>query len=169
MRYIKESGFLGVKIHPDYQEAYITDEGYVRIMECAREYDLIVITHSGIDAGYRDKPVRCPPELALELIRRVPHKKFVLAHLGANEMIEEMLLTLAGEDVYFDTAVTLPSIDEKTFREVIKRHGEDKILFATDSPWSSIEDDVKKLRSFGLSKETENKILYENARGLLGI
>lgn len=169
MRFIKESGFLGVKIHPDYQDAYITDEGYIRIMECAREYDLTVITHSGVDAAYRDKPVRCTPALVLELLKRVPHKKLVLAHLGANEMTDEVILRLCGKEVYFDTAVVLPYTDGDTFREVLKRHGEDRILFATDSPWSSIEGDVKKLRSFGLGKETENKILYENARRLLGL
>lgn len=169
MRFIKESGFLGVKIHPDYQEAYITDEGYVRIMECAREYDLIVITHAGVDAGYRDKPTRCPAHLALELIKKVPHKKFVLAHLGANEMRDEMLRYIAGTDVYIDTAVALNAVNEEEFVEIIDRHGEDKILFATDSPWGSIKADVQRLRSFSLGKETENKILYENARGLLGL
>ena len=169
MRFIKESGFPGVKIHPDYQDAYITDEGYVRIMECAREYDLIVITHAGVDAGYRDKPVRCPPKLALELIKKVPHKKFVLAHLGANEMTEQMLDILAGEDVYIDTAVALNDVDEETFKRIVARHGEDKILFATDSPWGSIEADAKRLRSFSLGKDAENKIFYKNARALIGL
>ena len=30
MCFIKKSGFLGVKIHPDYQGTYIDDEGYVK-------------------------------------------------------------------------------------------------------------------------------------------
>ena len=169
MRFIKESGFLGVKIHPDYQDAYITDEGYVRIMECAREYDLIVITHAGVDAGYRDKPVRCPAHLALELIKKVPHKKFVLAHLGANEMKDEMLRYIAGREVYIDTAVALNAVSEEEFSEIVDRHGEDRILFATDSPWGSIKADAERLNSFSLSEKTKNKIFYENARKLLGL
>ena len=70
MASIAKSGFLGVKIHPDYQGTYINDERYVRIIECAAEHDLIVITHAGVDVAYSE--VHCPPELALELIRRVP-------------------------------------------------------------------------------------------------
>lgn len=169
MAFIKESGFLGVKIHPDYQDAFITDEGYIRILECAREYDLIVITHSGVDAAYRDKPVRCAPTLVKELIKKVPHKKFVLAHLGANEMFDEVLSTLCDEDVYFDTALVLDYVDKDTFLKVLDRHGADRMLFATDSPWSSIRKSVDFIKKLSLDKNTEEKLFYKNAKELLGI
>ena len=51
MAWIRENGFLGVKIHPDYQGTFITDEGYLKILHCAKEHDLIVVTHAGVDAG----------------------------------------------------------------------------------------------------------------------
>ena len=169
MSFIKKSGFLGVKIHPDYQGTYIDDESYVRILQCAKEYDLIVITHSGVDAAYRDVPVKCTPERVLNLIRRVPYSKFILAHLGANEMPYEVIDMLCGEDVYFDTAFVLKNTDEDTFKKIVEKHGEDKILFATDSPWSSVKCDVDIVKSFSLDKTTENKIFFENAQKLLGI
>ncbi len=169
MKFIKESGFLGVKLHPDYQQTFINDDGYVRILECAKEYDLIVVTHSGVDAAYKGLPVKCTPKLALEVIRKVKHSKFVLAHYGANEMFSEVIETLCGEDVYFDTAYILRFISEDTFKEILRKHGEDKILFATDSPWSDIKNDVNIIKSFGLNKNTENKLFCENARKLLGI
>ena len=169
MSFIKESGFLGVKIHPDYLGTYIDDEGYVKILECAKEYDLIVVTHAGVDAAYRDVPVKCTPERAIKLIKRVPHSKFVLAHLGANEMSNDVLDVLCGEDVYFDTAFVLRYTDEETFKKIVKKHGEDRILFATDSPWSGVKGDVDIIKSFGLDKTCENKIFYENAKKLLGI
>lgn len=169
MSFIKESGFLGVKIHPDYQGTYIDDEKYVKILECAKKHDLIVITHSGVDAAYRDQPVKCTPERALKLIRRVPHSKFVLAHLGANEMPEEVLEKLCGENVYFDTAFVLRYTDKEIFEKIVEKHGADKLLFATDSPWSSVKGDVEIIKSFTLDKNTENKIFFENAKKLLGI
>ena len=168
MAFLRQSGFLGVKIHPDYQMTYIDDEKYVRILECAKEYDLIVVTHSGVDGAYR-QTVRCTPERALNLIRKVPHSKLVLAHLGANEMPEEVLEQLCGENVYFDTAYVLRNMSRETFLKMLDRHGADRILFASDSPWSSIEGDVKIIKSFGLEKEIEDKIFYENAKALLGI
>ena len=169
MKFIKECGFKGVKIHPDYQGEFITHEGYVKILECARDLDLIVVTHAGVDCGFLGQPVKCTPTLAKELIKKVPHSKLVLAHLGANEMTSEVLSLLCGEDVYFDTAYILRFTDEKTFKEVVKKHGSDRILFATDSPWSDIKNDVSILKSYNLDKEDEEKILYKNAKKLLNI
>ena len=168
MKWIKENGFLGVKIHPDYQQTLIDDEKYVRILACAKEYDLIVVTHAGADAAYPDT-VHCPPARALNLIRKVPHSKLVLAHLGGNEMPEEVLDTLCGENVYFDTAYVLRFTPAPVFRRILERHGADKILFASDSPWSDIAGDADLIRSFDLDQKTEEKILCENAKALLGI
>ena len=168
MRFIKESGFLGVKIHPDYQQTFIDDEGYVQIMQCAKEYDLIVVTHAGIDVAYRDN-VHCTPERALNLIRKVPHSKLVLAHLGGVEMSQQVIDTLCGEDVYFDTAYVLRDTSKDTFNKILEKHGSNKILFASDSPWSDMAGDVKIIKSFGLDKNIEEKIFCENAKLLLGI
>ena len=169
MTFIKEAGFLGVKIHPDYQDTYINDDGYIEILRSARELDLIVVTHSGVDGGYRDRPIRCTPEMAKEVIRKVGHEKFVLAHFGANEMWDEAHQTLCGENVYFDTAFTLRYISPDLFKRIVYKHGASRILFATDSPWGSIKQDVEILKSFELDKSTEEMILSGNARALLGI
>lgn len=168
MKIIKDSGFIGIKIHPDYQKTFIDDEKYVKIMEYAKEYDLIVVTHAGVDGAFRNI-VRCPPSRALNLIRRVPHSKLVLAHLGANEMISDVIDTLCGEDVYLDTSYVLRFTEQKDFETILKRHGADRILFASDSPWSDIKGDVDIIRSFGLDAETNKKIFCENAKELLRI
>lgn len=169
MCFLKEKGFLGVKIHPDYQETFINDEGYIRILSAAKELDMIVVTHAGVDDGYAGKPVRCPPELALEVIQKVGHSKFVLAHFGGNRCYEEVYTLLAGQDVYFDTSFVLPDIGEEKFKKMLEKHGEDRILFATDCPWRDIGEEIARVRSYGLTKETEEKILWRNAAKLLGI
>ena len=169
MNEIKSRGIKGIKIHPDYQSTFIDDENYKDILRVAKELDLIVVTHSGIDDGYAGQPVRCPPERVLEVIREVNHGKFVLGHYGAHKQWNEVLDLLAGENVYFDTAFTLHEISEKTFKDILYRHGDDKILFATDCPWRDIKEDLRILKSFNLGPETEEKILYKNAIKLLGI
>ena len=166
MRWLKDNGFLGVKIHPDYQNAFITDDGYVRILECAKEYDLIVLTHAGFDAAYPDT-IHCPPALAKEVIRKVRHSKFVLAHCGGYGAWDQTLELLCGEDVYLDTAYVLRFIGEETFKKMLERHGEDRILFGTDSPWSDVKRDVEILQSFSLPQNTEQKLFEGNARQLL--
>ena len=169
MKKIKEDGFLGVKIHPDYQETFINDSAYIKIGECAKEYDLILITHAGVDVAYRGCPVRCAPNLALEFIRNVKHKKTVFAHLGGAEMADDVIKYLAGEDVYFDTAYVLRYTSCEIFKKILNIHGADKILFASDSPWSDIKNDVEILKAFSLNEKDEKLIFSDNAMALLGI
>ncbi len=103
------------------------------------------------------------------MIEEIGHSKLVLAHYGASELFDEVYDTLAGLDVYFDTAFILRLINKYTFVKILEKHGAHKILFATDSPWSSMLDDVNKIRSFDLDKNTEDMIFCENAISLLGI
>ena len=169
MSFISDCGFKGVKIHPDYQDTFFTDESYERIFACAEKLGLIVITHAGVDGAYRDRPTKCTPQMSKEIIRRHPDLKLVLAHYGGNEMFDEVEEVLCGENVYFDTAYILRFIGKEKFIKILKKHGTDRILFASDTPWSGIKEDVDIIKSFGLDETTEQKILCDNARALLGI
>lgn len=169
MKLIKELGFPGVKIHPDYQDTKINDDSYVEILKYAMEYDLTVLTHAGVDGAYRERGPMCTPDGVIDLIRRVPHKKLVLGHLGGNEMTEEVFDTLCGEGVYLDTALVLDYIDEGSFKKILDKHGEDRILFATDNPWADAGAYVERIRSFGLGERVENKIFCENAKNLINL
>ena len=82
---------------------------------------------------------------------------------------KEVLETLADENVYLDTAYVLRFTDKEYMKKLLLRHGEDRILFASDSPWSDIKTDVEILKSFSLGKDAEEKIFCENAKALLGI
>ncbi len=169
MKYLKSAGIKGVKIHPDYQRTFIDDDGYIEILNCAKKYDLIVVTHAGVDDGYKGEPVRCTPERVLNVIKEVKHNKFVLAHYGGHKLWNEVYHTLAGENVYFDTAFTLHEISKDEFNMILNKHGEDKVLFATDCPWRDIKDDLAIIKSWGLKKEILEKILFKNANKLLGL
>ena len=169
MRLIYERGFHGVKIHPDFQDTFINDDSYAEILKYAEEYDLAVVTHAGIDASYRQREPRCSPDRVIDLISRAPHTKFVLAHYGGNEMTDEVFDKLCGLDIYFDTGLVLDYIDEKSFKKILDKHGEDRVLFATDGPWGDAEKYLKTLRALGLSRVAEEKILHENAERLINL
>ncbi len=169
LKAVKDAGIKGVKIHPDYQNTYIDDEKYIKILEVAKELDLIVVTHSGIDCAYKDCDAMCPPDRARKVIDKVKHEKFVLAHMGGAEMVDEFLSCVAGTNVYIDTSFVLKYLTKEQFLKILQKHGEDKILFATDMPWSNAEEDLKILRSFVDNEQTLEKILYKNALKLLKI
>ncbi|MBO4251474.1 MAG: amidohydrolase family protein [Clostridia bacterium] len=169
MKRVKEAGVKGVKIHPDYQGTFIDNDGYIEIFNAAKDNDLIVVTHAGVDDGFLDKPIKCPPELAAKVIKKVGYNKIVLGHYGGHKQWEKVLDLLVDLNVYFDTAFTFYKIDEELFKKILYAHGADRILFATDCPWSDIKKDKETFLSYSLPKEIKDKVLYENALKLLQI
>lgn len=168
MAQIKTLGFSGVKIHPDYQQTFIDDPKYIRILNAAIDENLIVVTHAGFDVGYPEL-THCTPERALNALQKLKGDcKLVFAHCGGCRMHEQAYELLAGKNVYFDTAYVLPEIGKETFLKILEKHGADKILFASDSPWQNVKVCRDILNGYGLEKEIEDKILYKNAFALLG-
>ena len=165
---IKELGFKGIKIHPDYQGVMIDDIRYMRIIEYANELGLIILTHAGIDIGLPE-PVHCPPKSMRKVLDAIQPEKMVLAHYGAWSQWEEVYEYLAGENVWFDTAFIYDYITEEQFFKILEKHGSDKILFATDSPWSDMEKGINWIRRLSLPQNVIEDILSGNAKRLLGI
>lgn len=168
--YIKSIGLFGIKIHPDYQGVRFDDERYIRIMKAAAQRDLITVTHAGIDVGYPDD-IHCTPDMVLNVLDKLKgiiDNKLVLAHMGGFGLAGEVLDKLIGKPVYMDTAAVLSYYPYKC-REIIKRHGADKILFATDSPWANQKEFVDIINSMDFTSEELEKIFYKNAAELMKI
>ena len=168
LKMLSELGFRGIKLHPDYQGVYFDDIRYMRIIEYASELGLIVITHAGVDIGFPDM-VRCTPKRALKVIREINPEKLVLAHMGGWSLWEEVIDTLAGEQVYLDTAYSMGHISEEHFMSLCRAHGAEKILFATDCPWGNPKMDLETFLSMPLGKAEQEAMLHCNAERLLGL
>lgn len=168
LNHIKELGLKGVKIHPDYQGVMIDDLRFMKIIEYASELGLIIVTHAGIDIGIPD-PVHCPPDRMRKVLDKIKPEKMVLAHYGGWKQWEMVYDYLAGENVYLDTAFTFDYIEQEMFLKILKKHDENKILFATDSPWSRASRDVEAIKNMPIDKSLKQKIFSENAKKLLGM
>lgn len=165
---IRDAGLKGIKLHPDYQDTYFNDIRYKRIVSCASELGLIVSVHAGRDPKCPED-IHCTPKMALEVIREVQPEKLVLAHLGGNQCWDEVEDLLAGENVYLDTAVVLGVVPEEQLVRIVRKHGADKILFGTDSPWAGQKEFVRYLSECSLSEQEKKMIFAENACRLLDI
>lgn len=163
---IKELGLPGIKIHPDYQGVMIDDKRYIDIIRYADELGLIVLVHAGIDIGL-PQPVHCPPDKMKYVIDTIKPSKLVLAHMGGWKQWKEVYELLAGEDVFFDTSFTFDYIDEDMFLDLLHKHGCNKILFATDSPWSDSKYTADKINKLPITDEEKEAIMYRNACKLL--
>ena len=60
-------------------------------------------------------------------------------------------------------------LSDEAFVRIAKKHGTDRILFATDSPWSDQQTSLQQIRALPLSGEEKEKILGGNAQRLLGL
>lgn len=163
---IKAAGLCGVKIHPDYQGVMIDDVRYMNIIEYADELDLIIIAHAGIDIGLPE-PVHCPPKKARKVLDQLKPKKLILAHYGGWKQWEAVYEYLAGEKVYFDTAFTFDYIEQEMFLKIWEKHDKEKILFASDSPWSNPKKGIEAVRHLPLTPAEIEDILGNNAKKLL--
>ena len=67
-----------------------------------------------------------------------------------------------------DTAAVLDLYPDKCV-EIIRKHGADRILFATDSPWKSQGEYLGIFESLPLSEGEKEKILHENAERILSV
>ena len=141
-------------------------EHYREELRHIKELGLIIVVHAGLDPKCPDD-VHCTPEMAAEVIDEVHPANLVLAHLGGNEMWDDVEKYLVGKDVYLDTAVVLDVIKEDQFLRIVRNHGADKILFGTDVPWRDQGAFVHLLNDSKLTQEEKNKIFYKNACKLL--
>ena len=182
LKRLQEHGILGIKIHPAYQNTDIDDIKMMRIIDCACELGLIIITHAGIDIGIYDHNYTSVPQI-LKIIDEIHPEKFVLAHMGGWGCWEDVERDLAGAPVWFDTAFAIGAVtpddaetgtpyltnnlNNEDFLRIIRKHGIEKILFATDSPWESQKDNVERVNQVPFSDLEKEMIFSENAKKLL--
>jgi len=82
---------------------------------------------------------------------------------------KDVLNTLAGSKIYLDTSYSYSHLPPKWAKEIIKKHGADKILFGSDMPWSNTCDEIRFIESIGLSEVEMQQIFYKNATDILKI
>lgn len=159
-----------IKIHPDYQQTFFDDEKYLRLIDYAAEKDLGIIVHAGEDVGLPDT-VHCTPDMVLNLWKHIQPEKLILAHLGGWRMWDEVEEKLAGLPLYMDIAVVLNNkfpvrISDGQFCRIVEKHGADRVLFGTDSPWYDQSQAINDFQKTSLTEEDKKLILGENANRL---
>lgn len=166
---IKSLGLPGIKLHPDYQETFVDDPKMVRIIRYAAKLGLIVSLHAGIDIGLPET-VHCPPRRAANMLEQIgdPNAKIILAHMGGYEQWDEVEECLVGKNVWFDTGYCANKIPAVQLNRIIKNHGADKILFASDSPWEGQLESYDYIMALKLSEDEKDNIFFRNALKLLG-
>ena len=162
-------GLRGVKFHPDYQEFFVNDPQVFPVYEAAAALGLPVAFHAGRDP-YSPDLVHCTPKMLAEVAGRFPTLKIIGAHMGGMEMDGDVEKYVIGKpNIYLDTAFATRSLTPARCGELIRRHGVDKVFFATDFPWSTVETERALLEQAGLTQKELEAICHGNAERFFGI
>lgn len=182
---IAEAGLRGIKIHPFFQDTDLDDPRYAAIVRRAGTLGLVTVTHTGSDIGFPGEQ-RCTPAMARRLLDRTGDAPVVLAHMGGWRDWKEAEALLRDTPAYLDTSLSLgeltplpdgPALSgkerqlltEEAFTEFVHTFGAGRILFGTDSPWSSQSAAVRAIRALPLTGAEKEAVLGGSAARLLGL
>lgn len=171
---LRTMGLCGIKLHPDYQGVRLGDARYIRIVRQAIARGMTVVTHTGQDPLCPDDvhATTADIERLLDGVYRggAPGDgALVLAHLGGVGQLEETEARLMGAPVYFDTAFMLDRVPAEQVVRLCRRHGTDRVLFASDSPWGEPAAFYRIFRSLPFTEEEREQMLWRNAAALLNM
>ena len=163
---IKEEGFLGVKMHPYYQEFSVDEERLLPLYEKMAEVNLILVMHTGFDIGFPRDRIADPARI-VRVVEMFPSLQFVTTHLGAWDQGDEVREYIIGKPIFMECSYSLNFMSSGQARDLLCNHPQDYIFFGTDSPWADQTSCIDQVKSLGLEKELERKIFFENANKIL--
>ena len=178
---LRAAGFCGIKLHPLFQDESIDGIRYMRLIEKASELDLITVIHAGYDISFPHKDFASVAHM-LNMIKQAKPRNVVLAHMGGWGEWDAVESDLCGANVYFDTSFCMTPIwpfdpeaehvcktmlGREQFLRIVRKHGADKILFGSDSPWAKQSEAIEVVEKSGLEEGEIRQILGLNAQRLL--
>lgn len=156
-------GLKGIKLHPDFQLFNIDDEAAYPIYEAA-EGRVPILFHTGDDRHIYSDPRRLE-----KVLDRFPKLIAIAAHLGGYMSWDKIEGISGHPRVYFDTSSALDFMTPDKADEIIHRHGIDRILFGTDSPMWTHEEEFARFNKLTFTAEERKAVLWDNAARLYGI
>jgi len=162
-RYVRDEGFVGVKLYNE----YVCNEPVVYpIVELAIELGVPILQHAGHSHYFVPEQPRISDGGHLaELGQRYPEARLICAHVGGGGDWEWTIKALRhAPNVYLDTSGSV--IDEGMIEMAAEVLSVDRLLFGCDM---SMTAGVGKIRGARLTAAEKQKILGGNLRQLLAL
>lgn len=166
IKWCKENGFKGIKLHPDFQQFDIdgTDaEKFYNVLNFLG-IEFPILLHMGDKRYGYSKPFRLR-----NVAKKYPKLNFIGAHFGGYNCWDEVDVYTGLNNVYFDTSSSLDFIGSEKALFLIKKFGVEKFFFGADFPMWKVEDEVRRFMKIKLTDDEREKILSKNVKNLLSI
>ncbi len=161
-------GLKGIKFHAEYQNFILDEKKMLDIYYYALSKGLILLHHGGVDPGMPG-PYKTSPKQFANVVQNMQGGIIIAAHLGGHAQWDDVEKYIVGKNIYLDTSMGFEYYSHKQFMRIVSEHGSDKILFASDSPWSNAKNEIAIIRSLPISENDKNNILGSNAERILHI
>ncbi|MBP5686902.1 MAG: amidohydrolase family protein [Clostridia bacterium] len=158
-----KNGFMGVKLHPDFQKFYIDDENVGKFYRAVGD-KLPILFHTGDDRYEYSKPARLA-----KVAKEYKNVNFIGAHFGGYRCWDELSVYEGIGNVYFDTSSSLPFISAEKATGLIRRFGAEKFFFGTDFPMWDAREELERFYRLDITDGEKEKILALNLKNLLKI
>lgn len=165
---LRRHGLRGVKVHPLFQSYGLDDPGLLKVLDALRG-EFAAVVHVG--AGKQAESARCTPPMFAALARQLPGLDLVACHFGGYRLLDEAQQHVVGLPVHLDTSwpPSLAGLDPAEVRELLRRHGVERVVFASDWPMADPAAEVAAVRALGLDDDETEAVLGGNATRLLGL
>ncbi len=158
----------GVKLQPEFQGFYVDDRKAYPLYEKMEQLRLPVLIHCGEELS-GTMMVRASARRILRVKNDFPGLTIIAAHFGGFRMWEEAEQYLIGADVYLDTAFFFGFLPREKTIQMLSSHRSDRLLFGTDFPIVDQKKDLEYLSGLDIPDDLKERILFRNARSVLGI
>lgn len=162
LEYIRASGLIGVKLHPDMQGINTDDERLFSLYEWLQEANMPLFVHCGDER--RDFS---HPRHLRRVIDRFDRLTVIAAHLGGWSKWDEAVEYLKDTNCYLDISSCMMFLPPRRVVDYVRAYGAHRVLFGTDFPIWDAASEVKNLMALPLTDEEKEQIFFRNAQGIL--
>ena len=161
-RCVGKLGFRGIKL-----EATVNcrDSRLDPILEAARRLGVPLLHHSWYQAVRTVEAESTPADIA-NLAARFPDVRIIMAHLGGAR-VRGVLDIRPHENIWVDTSGSQPMGELVEY--AVEVLGPDRIVYGSDVPGRDFSAQLGRVLGARISIADRRKILFENARRLLGL
>lgn len=160
--YVRQEGFLGVKLNP-LRHAYVADDEMLDpLLTAMAELALPLFIHCG------HPPYSLPWSIAL-LAERFPTVPVVMIHMGHGHGVyidASLKMARRYANLYLEMS-GMPM--QSKIKEAYETVGQDRIMFGTDAPFHHPSIEIQKVLVSGLDAKAQQAVFYDNAAKLMGL
>jgi hypothetical protein len=173
-RAVTRLGLQGLKLHPTTQAFFPNDRRFYPLWAKAEELAIPVLFHSGqtgvgagLPGGGGYKLKYSHPLLLDDVAADFPELTIIIAHPSVPWQEDQLAVALHKRNVFIDLSGWSPKYFRPVLVQYLSSLLKDKALFGSDFPALRPERWLRDFETLGLKGEVQQKILLENAMGIL--